>query len=63
MSETKGNILLAITDWDPEIWLKTFRDHAPDRPVVTDRAENDPSSHIWRLCGNKSPVRLRTCPI
>ncbi len=62
MSETKGNILLAITDWDPEIWLKTFRDHAPDRPVVTDRTEKIRPSNM-RSSGSRSRARLRTCPI
>ncbi|MBN9044978.1 MAG: glyoxylate/hydroxypyruvate reductase A [Rhizobiales bacterium] len=48
---SKGNILLAITDWDTESWLRTFRQHAPDRRIVAERAENDPSidyALVWK---------------
>lgn len=57
----KGNILLAITDWDPEIWLKTFKDNAPDRPVVTERAENDPSVK-YALVWKQKPGSLANLP-
>ena len=38
-----GNILLSVTNWDPAIWIDSFKAHAPERNVVTERAENDPS--------------------
>jgi glyoxylate/hydroxypyruvate reductase A len=57
----KGNILLAITDWDPEIWLKTFKDNAPDRPVVTERAENEPSVK-YALVWKQKPGSLANLP-
>ncbi|ERT90412.1 hypothetical protein P041_03107 [Brucella sp. 04-5288] len=61
MSDTKGNILLATTDWDPEIWLKTFKESASNRKVVTERAENDPSIE-YALVWKQKPGSLANLP-
>lgn len=61
MTSDKGKILLAITDWDPEIWLEQFRIHAPDRQVVTERADNDAAIR-YALVWKQKPGALENLP-
>lgn len=47
----KGKILLAVTNWDPDIWIGHFKTHAPERVIVTERDEIDPSidyALVWK---------------
>jgi len=48
----KGRILLALTGWTPEVWIKELAQAAPDRAVTLEPAgEADPSIHyavVWK---------------
>ncbi|MBV2142187.1 glyoxylate/hydroxypyruvate reductase A [Falsochrobactrum sp. TDYN1] len=57
----QGNILLALTNWNAQSWLEMFREHAPGRKVVTERAENDPSIE-YALVWKQKPGSLANLP-
>lgn len=48
----KGRVLLAVSGWDPLVWLRELQKAAPDRAVVLEPAgENDPSIEyavVWK---------------
>lgn len=48
----KGNILLAVTGWDPGVWKRELEKCAPDREVLLEPGgEADPSIHyavVWK---------------
>lgn len=48
----KGRVLLAVSGWDPLVWLRELQEAAPDRAVVLEPAgENDPSIEyavVWK---------------
>ena len=56
-----GNILLSVTNWDPAIWIDSFKAHAPERNVVTERTENDPSIE-YALVWKQKPGSLTNLP-
>lgn len=58
---SEGNIYLALSNWNPESWLETFRTHAPGRKVVTERAETDPSIE-YALVWKQKPGALANLP-
>ncbi|MEN5296786.1 glyoxylate/hydroxypyruvate reductase A [Brucella sp. TWI559] len=55
------NILLALTNWDPAIWIDSFKAHGPDRSVVTERTDNDPSIE-YALVWKQKPGSLTNLP-
>ncbi len=61
MTANKGKILLAITNWDPQVWIGHFKTHAPDRIVVTERQETDPAID-YALVWKQTPGSLKNLP-
>ncbi|MDP2732735.1 MAG: glyoxylate/hydroxypyruvate reductase A, partial [Hoeflea sp.] len=51
-NSAKGRILLALTGWTPEVWIKELAKAAPDRAVTLEPdGEADPSIHyavVWK---------------
>lgn len=51
-NSAKGRILLALTGWTPEVWIKELAQAAPDRAVTLEpEGEADPSIHyavVWK---------------
>tara|TARA_R110002020_G_scaffold285595_2_gene501121 strand:+ start:2304 stop:3269 length:966 start_codon:yes stop_codon:yes gene_type:complete len=51
-SNGKGRVLLALTGWEPEVWINEFGKAAPDRPVALEpEGEADPGIHyavVWK---------------
>lgn len=60
-TDNEGKILLALTNWDPAHWLETFQQLAPERKVVTDRDELDPSIK-YALVWKQKPGSLANLP-
>lgn len=58
----KGRVLLALTGWDPEVWVNEIGKAAPDRPVaLKPEGEADPSIHyavVWK----QQPALLSKLP-
>ncbi|PHR23665.1 MAG: glyoxylate/hydroxypyruvate reductase A [Hoeflea sp.] len=51
-SNGKGRVLLALTGWDPQMWVEELQKAAPDRPVVlAPNGETDPDidyAIVWK---------------
>jgi glyoxylate/hydroxypyruvate reductase A len=51
-NDSKGRILLALTGWQPEVWLNELGKAAPDRPIVFEPdGEADPTIRyavVWK---------------
>lgn len=58
----KGKIYFAITGWDPEVWLKAFAKHAPDREIVTEIQPGDEASIDYALVWKQKRGSLSNLP-
>lgn len=51
-NDSKGRILLALTGWQPEVWLEELGKAAPDRPIIFEPdGAADPTIHyavVWK---------------
>lgn len=59
---TKGKIYFAVTGWDPEIWIKAFAKHAPDREIVTEVQPGDEATIDYALVWKQQRGSLATLP-
>ncbi|MFK4820559.1 2-hydroxyacid dehydrogenase [Ochrobactrum quorumnocens] len=61
MTTADKKIFLSLTNWDPAIWIDSFKAHAPERNVVTERGETDPSVE-YALVWKQKPGSLANLP-
>lgn len=60
--KTKGKVYFAVSGWDPEIWIKAFAKHAPDREVVTQVQPGDEAAIDYALVWKQQPGSLANLP-